>query len=163
MAFVGPALAAVGSGSVAAGAITVASTAIGAYSAYQQHEAGQAAKSDAKRAAAREVTAARGEEIERRRGLLRVLADRNASAGARGITTAGSIGTLTRTDIRDNRNDLLVSDVNSAARQRALRSQGRQAARGANVQAGMSLLDTGLDLYQNMPRPSAKPANAMSL
>jgi urease accessory protein UreF len=163
MAWVGPALAYVGGGSQVAGAITVATAAAGAYSAAQTHKAGQIAKADAKAAASREADAAREEEIQRRRGLLRVLADRNAAAGAAGGGTGGSIGALTRTDIRDNRNDLLISNINSSTRQRILRASGSQAARSATVQAGASLLDSASTLYQNMPRPTPKPKNTMSL
>jgi uncharacterized protein involved in type VI secretion and phage assembly len=163
MAFVAPALAVIGGGSAVAGGITVATAAIGAYSAVSSYKAGQIAKADAKAAASREVDAARGEEIARRRALLRTLADRNARAGASGATTAGSIGALTRLDIRDNRNDLLVSDINSNTRQRLLRSQGDQAAKAGTLQAGASLLDSANTLYQNMPRPTPKPKNTMTL
>lgn len=138
--------------------MAVFALALSAYSAYSQHQAGQAAKRDAAAAASREVDAARGEEIERRRELLRSIADRNASAGAGGVATTGSIGALTRTDIRDNRNDLLVSDLNSKTRQRILRSQGRSAAQAGTLGAASSLLDAGMDYYNS--RPGQKPNTA---
>ncbi len=143
-----PVLAAVGGGSAVAGGITLATAAAGAYSAVQTHEAGQEARAEAKQAAVREADAARGEEIERRRALMRVLSSRAAKAGADGVTTDGSIGAITRRDIRDNRNDLLTSTVNTQARQRALRSQGNSAARAATARAANSLLDSAKSVYK---------------
>jgi hypothetical protein len=142
-----PVLAAAGSGSAVAGAVTLGTAALGVYSALEQRKAGQETAREMKRAAVREADAARGEEIERRRGFMRVLSARAAEAGAKGVGTDGSIGALTRTDIRDNRNDLLTSSANSAARQRALRSQGASAVKQGNLAAGRSLLDTGTGLY----------------
>jgi len=143
-----PALAALGGGSAIAGGITLATTAMGVASAMEQAKAGSEARAEAKAAAGREAIAGREEEIARRRELQRVLAMRNAGAGAGGVATDGSIGALTRTDIRDNRNDLLISGYNSAARQRALRSQGTQAKRVGNIRAAGSLLDSAKGLYQ---------------
>jgi hypothetical protein len=155
MAFVAPVLAAVGGGSAVAGGITLATAAAGIYSSVQQAQAGAAQKAQYKEAAAREADSARQDEIERRRELMRGLAVRNATAAAGGITTAGSVGTLTRTDIKDNRNDLLVSSLNSSTRQRALRGQGRAAATQGNTSAAVSLLDTASDLYKAVPRKAA--------
>lgn len=142
-----PALAAIGGGSAVAGGIAVATAAVGVYSAYQQMEAGKALSAEKKMEAQREGDAARQEEIERRRNLMAVLAQRSAAAGAAGVTTDGSIGALTRRDIRDNRNDLDVSNVNTKARQRALRSQGRSAMTAARAGAASSLLDSAGKLY----------------
>lgn len=143
-----PFLAAAGGGSAVAGGITLATAAIGVASAYQSYEAGQEAKAESKQAAMREADSARQEEIERRKGLMRVLSARAASAGAAGITTDGSIGALTRRDIKDNRNDLLVAGANSKARQRALRQSGNSAAKIGTTRAAGSLLDTADKLYQ---------------
>jgi Na+/H+ antiporter NhaB len=129
-------------------AVTVASAAVGIYGAVQQHQAGQEAKAESKQAAMREASAARQDEIERRRGLMKVLAARSASAGAAGVGTGGSIGALTRQDIKDNRQDLLVSGANSQARQRALRSAGRSAAKTGTANAVSSLLDTAKSTYR---------------
>jgi hypothetical protein len=145
-----PVLAAAGGGSALAGGVALASAAVGIYGAVEQHRAGQEAKAESKQAAMREASAARQEEIERRRGLMKVLAARSASAGAAGVTTGGSIGALTRQDIKDNRNDLLVSDVNSATRQRALRQAGNSAARTGTANAATSLLDTARTGYRAM-------------
>jgi hypothetical protein len=142
-----PVLAAAGGGSAVAGGITLATAAVGVYSAYEQHQAGQEVKAEAKQAAVREADAARGEEIQRRQGLMRVLAARSAAAGAAGVTTDGSIGALTRRDIRDNRNDLLTAGANTQARQRALRSQGKSAAKSGTAAGVSSLLDTATNLY----------------
>lgn len=143
-----PVLAAAGGGSAVAGGIAIASAAVGVYGAVQQQQAGQAARAESRRAAEREASSARQDEIERRRGLMKVLAARSAQAGAAGVGTGGSIGALTRQDIKDNRNDLLISGVNSQARQRALRSQGNSAAKAANAQAASSLLDTAKTAYR---------------
>lgn len=143
-----PFLAAAGGGSAVAGGITLATAAVGAYSAYQSYEAGQEQKAEAKQAAVREADSARQDEIERRRGLMRVLSARAASAGAAGVTTDGSIGALTRRDIKDNRNDLLITSANSKARQRALRQSGNSAATAGTARATGSLLDTVDKVYQ---------------
>ncbi len=147
-----PALAALGSGSALAGGITLATTAVGVYSAMEQHKAGQDAKREATRAAVREADSAREEAIARRRELQRGLAMRVAEAGAGGVGTGGSIGALTRRDIKDNRNDLAISNLNSSERQRALRTNGRMMARTGTANAASSLLDTGVGLYKAMPR-----------
>lgn len=138
----------IGGGSAVAGGITLATAAFGAYSAYEQIQTGKAINAEKKAEAVREADAARGEEIERRRALMQVLAHRSAAAGAAGITTDGSIGALTRRDIRDNRNDLAISNVNSAAKQRALRNQGANAIRSSRGAAGASLLDSAKKLYE---------------
>jgi hypothetical protein len=147
-----PALAAVGGGSAVAGGITLATAAVGIYSAVEQAKAGSEARREAKREAIREGDAAREEAISRRRELQRGLAMRVAEAGAGGVGTGGSIGALARTDIRDNRNDLAISSNNLSERQRALRGQGKSAQRMGNLRAGASLLDTGKGLYNAMPR-----------
>lgn len=144
-----PVLAAVGGGSAVAGGVTLATAAFGIYSAYEQQQAGKAVAVEKKREAVREADSARQDEIERRRNLMTVLAQRTAAAGAAGVETSGSIGALTRRDIKDNRNDIAVNNVNSAAKQRALRSAGRNAVRVGNANAAGSLLDTGRDLYKN--------------
>lgn len=144
-----PILAGIGGGSAIAGGITLATAAVGVYSAYEQHAAGQAVNAEKKREAVREGDAARQEEIERRRQLMAVLAQRSAAAGAAGVATDGSIGALTRRDIRDNRNDLAVSASNVAAKQRALRAQGRNAVRSANASAASSLMDTANQTYKS--------------
>lgn len=155
MAFVAPALAAIGGGSAIAGGITLATTAAGIYSSMQQIRAGNEAAADAKIAAKREADAARGEEIQRRRALQETLADRVAIAGASGAGTGGSIGLLARTDIRDNRNDLLTTSINSKAKQRALRTQGSNAKKTGVANAAASLLDTAGGLYDKMPRKAS--------
>ncbi len=147
-----PVLAAVGGGSAVAGGITIATAAAGIYSAVEQSKAGSEARREARRAAVREQDAAREEQIARRRELQRGLAMRVAEAGAGGVGTGGSIGALTRRDIKDNRNDLSISNLNSSERQRALRSQGRMAQRSGNARAFSSLLDTGKGLYEAVPR-----------
>ncbi|MCE5292912.1 MAG: hypothetical protein LLG14_27265 [Nocardiaceae bacterium] len=141
-------LAALGGGSAVAGGITLATAAVGVYSALEQVQAGKALAAEKKQEAVREADAARGEEIERRRGLMAVLAQRSAAAGAAGVTTDGSIGALARRDIKDNRNDLGVLNANTAARQRALRGQAKSAIRTSRAGAASSLLDSAGKLYE---------------
>lgn len=147
MGFVVPALAALGNGSALAGGLALAGAAAAGYSAYSQVKAGQEANAQAKDAARREADSARQSEIERRRALQQVLATRVAGAGAAGVGTGGSIGALTRTDIRDNRNDLLVDASNSAGRQRALRSQGRSSLLSGYAGAAGTLASGAKDFY----------------
>lgn len=142
MAFVVPALAAVGGGSAVAGGIAIAGLAAGAYSALQTRQAGQAQKAQLQAQAKTEAVAAQQREIERRRNLIRALASQNAMAGAAGITTDGSVGAIARADINNAQNDLLYDTANSVSRQRALRSQASNAGRIANANSAVTLLDT---------------------
>lgn len=150
MAFVVPALAAVGGGSAVAGGIAVAGLAAGVYSGIQTYQAGQAQKAQLQAQAKTEGVAATQREIERRRNLIRALASQNAQAGAAGITTDGSVGAIARSDINDAQNDLLYSTANSDARQRALRGQASNAARIGTAGAATSLLDTAQTGYKSL-------------
>jgi hypothetical protein len=147
MAFVLPALAAVGGGSAVAGGVAVAGLAVGAYSAIQQKNLGDDQKAELKAQAKTEGVAAQQREVERRRNLIRALASQNAAAGAAGIETSGSVEALARRDIRDSHNDLLSNSINTQARQRALRSQASNAARAGRTNAATSLLDSGRQFY----------------
>jgi len=148
MAFLAPALTTLGGGSALAGAITLGTAAVGVYSAAQQYRAGKIVSQEAKAAAMREGLVAKQDEIERRRELVRVISARNAQAGALGVTTDGSIAAMTRRDIRDNRNDLLISSINSAARMRALRSKAASSRSEGTAGAVTSLLDSAQSLYE---------------
>lgn len=148
MAFAVPLLAAAGGGSAIAGGLALAGAAAGIYGAVQQHQAGEAQKAQLNAQAKTEAVAAQQREIERRRNLIRALSSQNAAAGAAGITTDGSVGAIMRRDIKDNQNDLLFSGVNTASRQRALRSEASNAARIGNANAATSLLDTAGKTYR---------------
>lgn len=146
MAYVVPFLSAIGGGSAAAGGVVLATAAVGVYSAIEAKKAGDEASSEAKGAAIREGDAARGREIDRRRNLVRALASQNASAGAGGAT-GQSYEAIARSDIRDAQNDLLTDNVNSDARQRALRQRAGNFQRQGYAHAATSLLDTGSTSY----------------
>lgn len=148
MAFVAPALAAVGGGSAVAGAVTVASAAAGIYSAAQSRQAGLAASADARAQAKTETVNAQQREIDRRRDLIRALSSQNASAGAGGVETSGSVGAIMRQDINNAQNDLLFDSVNTQSRQRVLRSRASNAVKTGNASAATSLLDTAGKLYK---------------
>jgi hypothetical protein len=148
MAFVAPALAAVGGGSAVAGGIAVAGLALGAMSAVQQKKAGAMQAAELKAQAKTEAVAAQQRENERRRNLIRALAAQNAAAGAAGVTTDGSVEAIARRDIRDAHNDLLYHNANTQHRQSALRAQATNAVRVANINAAGSLLDSANRAYR---------------
>lgn len=156
MAFLAATPAILGGASVSATALTIGTAALGAMSAAQQYKAGKEANIEAKMAAQREGDSARQDEIERRRELVRSISTRNAFAGAQGADTGGSIAGMTRRDIRDNRNDLLVTRSNSAARMRALRAQGSNAVKQGRYDAASSLLDSALGTLETLPGKKAK-------
>lgn len=87
-----------------------------------------------------EVEAGR-QAIERRRDLLRVMAARNAAAGAAGIETSGSVAAIVKADIRDAADDLMYGEFNSAQRRQAHKLQSRAFRRAGNAKAVTSLLD----------------------
>lgn len=147
MAFIPAGLAAIGGGSAVAGGVALAGLAVGAYSAIQQKNAADDQRAEIKAQAKTEALAAAQRENERRRNLIRALASQNAAAGAAAIETSGSVEALARRDIRDAHNDLLSSTANSAARQRALRSQASNAARVGRMNAATTLLDAGRRFY----------------
>lgn len=148
MGWVVPALAYVGGGSAVAGGVTLATLAAGAYAGIEQKKAGDAQAAQYKAEAKTEAAAAAQREVERRRNLIRALASQNAAAGAAGIQTDGSVEAVARRDIRDSQNDLLYSNLNTQARQRALRSQASNAQRAGRTAAVTSLMDTGRTAYQ---------------
>lgn len=124
----------------------IASAGVAAYSGYrssvEQKNAGIVRSEELKMQAAAEGDQARQQEIERRRNLVRALATQNARAGAAGVETGGSIGSMARTDIRDASNDLLSGQVNSGNRIRMLTSQAGNARRAGKAAATTTLLDT---------------------
>lgn len=117
-----------------------------AVSATQERNAGIAKEQEATATAAAEGDAARQREIGRRRALVRALASQNARAGATGLQTDGSIGSLIRSDINDASNDLLVDRANSQQRIASLRASGKAARRAGDLGAIGSLLDSGTKL-----------------
>lgn len=127
---------------------TGATVAVGAYSAIQQKKAGDIQAAELKAQAKTEAVAAGQREIDRRRNLIRALSSQNAAAGAAGVETSGSVAAIARSDIRDASNDLLYSNMNSTARQRALRSQAGNASRIGRTNAAVSLLDSADKAYR---------------
>jgi hypothetical protein len=119
----------------------------GGASAVASHQAGVAADQSARLAAKQEKDAARGREIERRRGLLTALASQGAAAGAGGIGFSGGVAAAAKRDIKDARNDLLTDAVNTRRNVRMLRLQGKSARQAGGFQAATSLLDSGVKGY----------------
>lgn len=148
MAFVVPALAAVGGGSAVTGAMTLAAFGLGTWQAIEQKKASNQQKNQIKIQAKTEAAAGAQREVERRRNLVRALASQNAAAGAGGIQTDGSVEAIARRDIRDSNNDLLASNANTDARQRALRARASNASRSGNLSAATSLLDGANNAYR---------------
>lgn len=128
--------------------IMMATTAAaGVYSAVETHNAGVEASNQTKMQARTEADAAAQRENDRRRNLLRALASQNASAGAAGVETSGSLGGIIKSDIKYAQNDLSIDAANSSAQQQALASQARAERRSADAKATVSLLDTAGKVY----------------
>jgi len=147
MAFLAATPAILGGMSVGTAVAVGTTVAAGAYSAVQARNAGIAQSNELKAQSRVEGLAAKQNEIERRRDLIRALSSQNAAAGAAGVTTDGSIGTIMKRDIRDNQNDLLVGDANASAQARLRRSQASNSRQQGNIRAVTSLLDTGKSTY----------------
>lgn len=96
-----------------------------AVSAYQTYAAGQARNAETKAQAQAAEIQARGEEIDRKKALLRSLASQNAMAGGGGITTGGSFAAIQKNDIRNASNDLAQINAERANKVRQLRAAGR--------------------------------------
>lgn len=142
-------------GGVAAAAIpwiVAAASAAGAVAgAVIQRNAGIATANNAAMQARIEGDAAKQQEIQRRQNLLRALSSQNASAGAGGIETSGSVGAGIRRQINQNNNDLLSIDAGTSARQSMLASQASNARRAGNIGAAASLLDGAVKTYNAIP------------
>lgn len=122
----------------------MAATAVagGAMAAKSQHDAGVVQQQTTQLQARSEADAAKGREIQRRQDLMRALASQNASAGASGVETSGSIGGIMRTDIKQNQQDLLYDAAGVSARRNALIASGNNARISGDAGAATSLLDT---------------------
>lgn len=147
MTFLAATPAILGGMSVGTAAAVATTVAAGTYSAVQARNAGIAQSNELKAQSRVEGLAAKQNEIERRRDLIRALSSQNAAAGAAGVTTDGSIGAIMKRDIRDNQNDLLVSSANSSAQSSLRRSQASNSRQQGNIRAVTSLLDTGAKTY----------------
>lgn len=150
-------------GAAAPVAATVASTAAGlsgaqiaalaatgvsaGMSAVGMRQAGIAEDRAMREAAKQEKDAARGREIERRRGLLQALASQNATAGAQGVAFTGSKQAIARKDISEARSDLLYDTVNTRRNVRMLKARGSSARQAGDFGAASSLLDSGARAY----------------
>lgn len=116
--------------------------ATGVVAAAQTIQQGRIIEAQSEIDAAAEGDRARTSAIEKRKDLLRALSAQSLRAGAQGVAFEGSVAAIAERDIEESRNDLLIDDANSRARQRALKNRGKNARTAANVQAGASLLDT---------------------
>lgn len=134
-----------------AGAIATTATVIsGALAGRQQYIAGKEAQITSRMEAQQERDAARGREIERKRGLLRALATQSAVAGAQGVAFSGGKAAIARADIRDAVEDLMVDRVNTNRRIFALGRAGNAARKAGYVNAAVSLLDTAGNVFSQL-------------
>lgn len=141
-------------------ATTAATVAAGVYSYRQQKRAGEEEAYQIGVQKRAEGQAAKRQEIERRRNLMRALSSQSAAAGAAGISTSGSFGNQMLKDIEDNENDLLINRAGFATRQAALSSASRNARSAANANANISLFQTAqragsgaVDTYNAAKKP----------
>lgn len=129
---------------IAAGATIVA----GAATAYESHEAGVAAANQAKDKARVAADQSTQVQINQRQNLMRALASQNAQAGAGGIGTGGSFGANATRQITQNQNDLLVTQAGASAQIAGYNQQASNDILTGNINAGTSLLDTGVNAYK---------------
>lgn len=122
----------------------------GALAAGMQYRSGKQQELVYKQEAKQEGDAAKQREIDRKRNLLKALASQRASAAAMGAEFSGSLGNLARVDIEEAADDLLVDQVNSSRRQRALRLSGREASAAGSAAAAGSLLDSAGSAYDKL-------------
>lgn len=138
-----PVLAAIGGGSALAGGAMVATAAAGGLAAYQTYQAGSAQSAQYKLQIKQEQDSARGREIERKRSLLRALANQNAVAGAQGVAMSGAKEAIARQDIRFAADDLLTDRAATGQRVSGYRAAASNAKKAGTMGAVTSLLDTG--------------------
>ena len=142
MGWFAPILATVGGGSVAAGAVIVATAVAGGLSAVQSIRAGSAEASANKQAARQEQDAIRSRQIERQRDLLSALANQRAVAGAEGVAFGGSKAAIARKDILYAREDSMIDRRNTDLKVSGYKSAASNARKSGALRAGVSLLDT---------------------
>ncbi len=146
MAFVIPALAAVGGGSAAAGAVVLASAAVGVYTGVQSSRlakiAGRDAEAQSEIDAAAEEDSAKGREIRRKKNLARAISSQLNQAGGNVAFDEGTPAQIAQLDIDEAEFDRLTDTANSRQRARGRRSQGRAARFAGDTQANITLLDT---------------------
>ena len=134
---------------MAQGVLLAATLVAGGLSARAASNAGKAQQIELKEQAKQEAVAAKDREIERRRALIDSISTQNAEAGALGdeINT-GSRRAIVLEDIRRQRLDDLTDRATTNRRATTLRSSGRAAKTTGNLQAGATLLNTGVRAYQ---------------
>lgn len=147
MAFIAPAIPYILAATAVAGGVMAAKS---------QHDAGVAVSQQNQFQSRVDADAAKGREIARRQDLMRALASQNASAGAKGVETSGSIGGIMRTDIKQNQQDLAYDAAGVSARRAALASQGANARTSGNAAAAGTLLDTVSSAGSTLYRPPGK-------
>lgn len=122
-------------------ALAAAAAAGAAVSAYSAHETGVAQKNESTLKARQAGLDSGAKQIEIRQNMLRALASQNATAGAAGIGTGGSLGAGVQRQITQNQNDLLTLKTNTGSQQELFSMQGNAAETAGNLKAGSSLLD----------------------
>lgn len=122
----------------------IAATVIGgAASAQSSRNAGKAQEIAYKQEAKQEEMAAADREIERRRNLVRALSSQNVEAGALGLDpTSGSRRAIALDSAEAANRDSLTDRAMTSRGAVNLRSRGRFARQGGNLQAAGTLFDT---------------------
>ncbi len=129
--------------------LMMAATAIGGgLSAYQTYQAGTSEAAQQKLRIRQEQDSARGREIERKRSLLRALANQNAVAGAQGVAMSGGKEAIARQDIKFAAEDLLTDRAATGMRIAGYRAAASNARKAGTIGAATSLLDTGVKVWQ---------------
>lgn len=124
-------------------ASAAATAASGAVAAKSSSNAGKAQEIAYKQEAKQEEMAAADREIERRRNLVRALSSQNVEAGALGLDpTSGSRRAIALDSAEAANRDSLTDRAMTSRGAVNLRSRGRFARRGGNIQAAGTLFDT---------------------
>ncbi len=127
------------------GTTLLAATAAGT-SALTSIRSGQAVREEGKFQSKLAGIAATGQEVERRRRLVRSLAQQSAAIGASGIGFEGSPTISLQDTIRQSDLDSLAISANRANQQSLLRMRGRSAVNTGRANAGATILGALTDI-----------------
>jgi hypothetical protein len=135
---------------------------IGALAAagYADYQAGKATQYEAKAEAEETKMAARDAEIQRRRKLIKALAQRNVASGASGTALEGTDTALINRDFSEFSLDSLTGEAMTAARVKSLKVYGQNAKRIGAIRAVGSLLSAGSMAASSLGSIKKAPAAA---
>lgn len=109
--------------------------------AVMHYQTGRAEAAEYKLQVKQEQDSARGREIERRRALLKALANQNAVAGAQGVAMSGGKAAIARSDIRDAQRDLLTDKAGTGMRVASYRARASNAKKAGTARAAVSIME----------------------